>query len=110
MIFVTIMSWNTPIPKVICSVSDSFLERSALNVNGLFSGSALFLKWNLLIIALESSLGFFYHIKTNTQYVDPIRCEQVNYVSVRSSSTSLSTVHIVSDRFPNRTENRSGIV
>ena len=32
-IFVTITSWNAPIPKVIRSVSDRFLEPSASNVN-----------------------------------------------------------------------------
>ena len=35
-IFVT-TTWNAPIPKVICSMSDSFLERSAPDVNGHFS-------------------------------------------------------------------------
>ena len=104
------MIWNALIPKVIRSTSDSFLERSALNVNGLFSGSARFLERNLVIIVLDSSIDFFCQIKTNTEHIDPVRCEQLNYVSVRSGSISLSTVHIVSDRFPNWTENRSRIV
>ena len=72
------MSWNTPIPKVIRSVSDSFLERSALNVNWLLK-SAPFLERNLVIIVLDKSLGFFCQIKTNKQHIDPVRCEQLNY-------------------------------
>ena len=83
MIFVTIMTWNTPIPKVIRSVSDGFLERFALNVNGLFSGSAPFLERNLVIIVFDSSPGFFCQIKTNKEHMDPVLCEQLNYVSVR---------------------------
>ena len=50
----TLTSWNPPIPKVIRSVSDSFLERSAPNVNDLFSGSAPVLERNLIISLLDS--------------------------------------------------------
>ena len=50
----TITSWNAPIPKVIRSVSDSFLECSAPNVNDLFSGSAPFLERNLVVTLLDS--------------------------------------------------------
>ena len=57
-IFVTIMTWNAPIPKVIHSVSHSFLESSAPDVNGLFIGSAPFLKRNLVITSLDSRLCF----------------------------------------------------
>ena len=110
MIFVTIMTWKAPIPKAIRSVSDSFLECSTLNVNGLFSGSAPVLERNLVVIVSDSSLGFFCQIKTETEHIDPVWCGLLNYVSVRSSSISLSTVQIVSDRFPNRTKNLSGIV
>ena len=110
MIFVMIMSWNTPIPKVIRLVSDSFLKRSSLNVSGLFSRSASFFERNLVIIVLDSSLGFFCQIKTNRQHIDPVRCEQLNYVSVRLGSISLRIVHFLLDRFRNRTKNRSGIV
>ena len=45
---------NAPIPKVIRSVSDSFLVRSAPNVNDLFSGSTPFLERNLVITLLDS--------------------------------------------------------
>ena len=79
-------------------------------MNGLFSGSAPFLERNLVTIVLDSSLGFFCQIKTNTEQIDPVRCEQLDYVSARFGAIFLSIVHIVSDRFPNRTENRSGVV
>ena len=61
--FVTIMTWNVPILKVIRHVSESFLKRSTPNVNRLFSRSAPFLERNLLITLLDSRLGFFRQIK-----------------------------------------------
>ena len=54
---VTTVSWNAPIRQVIHSVSDSFLERSTPNVNGLFSGSAPFLERNLIVTLLDSRVG-----------------------------------------------------
>ena len=55
----TIKTWNTPISKVIRSVSDSFLERSVPEVNGLFSRSAPFLERNLVITLLDARLCCF---------------------------------------------------
>ena len=94
MIFVTIMTSNTPIPKVIRSVLDSFMERSAPNVNGLLNESALLLKRNLVITLLESRLGFFCQTKTNMEHIYPVWCEQLNFRPVRFGSISLSNVHI----------------
>ena len=50
------------IPKVIRSVSDSFLERSAPNVNDLymFSGLTPFLERNLIIALLDSKVGLLF--------------------------------------------------
>ena len=104
------MTWNAPIPEVIQSISDSFLERSAPNVNGLFSGSALFLERNLVITILGSRLGFFCQTKANREDINLAWCEQLNSGLGQSGLISMSIVHIVSDRFPNWTENRSGIV
>ena len=96
-----------PIPKVIRSVSDSFLERFAPNVNDLLSGSAPFLEQNLVITLLDSRVKFAF-----------ARQKQISIrYGVNSSTPNRSgpvrfppcTLHIVSDRFPNRTENRSGI-
>ena len=50
-IFVILMTRNTPILKVRRSVSDSFLERSALNVNRLISGSVPI--WNGISLSLS---------------------------------------------------------
>ena len=100
---VTITSWNALILKVIPSVSDSFLERSAPNVNDLFSGSPPFLERNLIIalLGLEGRFAFARPKQISIPY------------GVNSSAPDLpgsispSTVHIVSDRFQTRTENRS---
>ena len=71
----TIMTWNAPIPKVIRSVSESFLEHSAPKVNRLFSGSAPLFELNLVIIVLDSRLCCFCQTKTNMGHTDRGRCE-----------------------------------
>ena len=70
--------------QVIRSVPDSYLERPAPNVNGLFSRSVAFLGRNLVVTLLDLRLGVFWPTKTNTGHIDPLRCEQLNYVPVRS--------------------------
>ena len=106
-IFVTIMTWNAPIPKKIRSVSDSFLECSAPNVNRLFSGSAPFLEQNLVIILSDLRLGCLCQTKTIWRIPDPVWCEQLHSKPIRYGLVSPSIVHIVLDRFPNRPKNSS---
>ena len=67
-------SSDTPIPKVIRSVSDSFLERSAPNVNDLymFSGLAPFLERESHYRSLGLEGRFAFTMKIN---IDPIWCE-----------------------------------
>ena len=105
-VIIPTLTWNSLTLKAIRSVSDTFLKRSAPNVNGQFSGSAPFLERKLVITLLDSRLACFCQTETNMEYIDPVKCEQLNSRLVRCSSISPSIVHIVSDRFPNRTENR----
>ena len=101
-IFVTIMTWNARIPRKIRSVSDSFLECSAPNVNRLFSGSAPFLEQNLVIILSDLRLGCLCQSKIILSRPDSVWCEQLHSEPIRHDLISPSIVHIVSDRFPIR--------
>ena len=76
-IFVTIIAWNASIPKVFRSISDSFLERSAI-VNGLVSEWTLFLEQNLVITLLDWRLDFFCQTYANMEHIDPVQCEKLN--------------------------------
>ena len=109
-IFVTIMTGNAPILKVVRSVSDSFLERSAPNVNVLFSGSVLFFGTESLYHSLGLEARFLLPNQNKYGAYRSGTCEQLNSGPVQSASISLSIVHIASDRFLNRIENRSCIV
>ena len=99
------MTWNASIPKKIHSVSDSFLECSASNVNRLFCGSAPFLEQNLVIILSDLRLGCLSQTKTIWSIL--VWCEQLHSEPIKYDLISPSIVHIVSDRFPNRLKNRS---
>ena len=48
------MTWNAPIPKVICSMSDNFSERSAPDVNGLFKLIAFGMKSRYHSLGVEA--------------------------------------------------------
>ena len=80
------------------------LEHFAPDVRVLFIGSMPFLERNLVITLLDSRLSCSCETKTN---IDRAWCEQLNSRPMWSGSISLSIVYIVSDRFPNRTENQS---
>ena len=82
------MTWNAPVPKVIHSISDSFLERSAPDVEGLLSGSIPFLERNLVISPLDLRLGFFCQNKTNMDQL--IRYDMNSSTLNRSNSVQFS--------------------
>ena len=90
---------NAPIPKVICSVSDSFSECCAPDVNGVFSW--LFLERNLVITVLAWRLGFFCQTDTNMEHIHLVRCEQFSYGPVLTRLIFQSIIYIASNRFPN---------
>ena len=108
------MTWNPPISKVICSVSDSVLECSAPNVNySVTTGCLKFLCIPGVILYRAQSFLYppprmdfnFRHLSScNTLARSPAHAYSVNSPTPIQSDFP-TTVDIVSDLFPNRTEN-----
>ena len=104
--FCTIMSWNAPIPKVICSISDRFLEHSTSNVNGAvqsispaFGMESHYHSLGLEVFAKPKQISIRYGVNSPTPDWSGLICWSIIYI-----------IYIVLDRFPPRAKNQSGIV
>ena len=101
------MTWNTSIPKRYVPYRIAFSNAQLPMWAGCSTGQLHFLEQNLVIILSDLRLGCLCQTKRIWSIPNPVCCEQFHSEPIRYGLVSLSIVHIVSDRFPNRPKNRS---